>query len=119
MAIIDIDAYFERIGYTGDRAPTLDTLRAVHLRHAQTIAFENLNPLLKRPVRLDPASLEQKLIREGRGGYCFEQNLLLRHVLEALGFRVTGLIARVLWYTTETPTPRTHMVLRVEAEGES
>lgn len=119
MATIDLDAYFQRIGYTGDRAPTLDALRAIHLRHAQTIAFENLDPLLKRPVKLAPASLEQKLVREGRGGYCFEQNLLFRHVLEALGFRVAGLIARVLWYTTETPTPRTHMALRVEVEGES
>jgi arylamine N-acetyltransferase len=38
------------------------------------IAFENLNSLLNQPVKLDLASLQQKLINEGRGGYCFEQN---------------------------------------------
>ena len=58
---IDLDAYLRRIGYVGGRAPTLDTLAALHLCHAQTIAFENLDPLLGRPVALDAASLERVL----------------------------------------------------------
>ena len=112
---IDLDAYFERIGFEGGRTPTLDTLGAVVLRHTEAIPFENLNPLLGWPVRLDLASLERKLVRDGRGGYCFEQNLLLRHVLEALGLSVAGLTARVLWNAPEgVVTPRTHMLLRVE-----
>ena len=89
---IDIGAYLRRIGYrAGECRAALDTLRDIHVRHAQTIAFENLNPLLKWPVRLDAPSLEQKLVRAGRGGYCFEQNLLLGHVLSGVGFKVTGL----------------------------
>ena len=71
---IDLDAYFQRIGYSGDCSPRLTTLQEIHQRHSQTIAFENLNSLLKQPVKLDLASLQQKLINEGRGGYCFEQN---------------------------------------------
>jgi len=47
-------------------------------------------------VRLDAPSLQQKLVRAGRGGYCFEQNLLQSHVLNGLGFKVSGLAARVL-----------------------
>lgn len=114
-AAIDLDAYFQRIGYTGERTPTLDTLRALHVRHTEAIPFENLNPLLKWPVRLDAPSLEQKLVRDGRGGYCFEQNRLLRHVLEALGFSVKGLAARVVWNAPEGAiTARTHMLLRVD-----
>ncbi len=119
MAEIDLAAYFHRISYNGPRASTLDTLRELHLRHAQTIPFENLNPLLRWPVKLDLASVEAKLVRAGRGGYCFEQNLLFRSVLEALGFRVAGLAARVLWYAPTAITPHTHMLLRVEVEGES
>jgi N-hydroxyarylamine O-acetyltransferase len=119
MTAIDLDAYFCRIGYSGTRTPTLDTLCELHLRHAQTIPFENLNPLLKWPVRLDPASVQAKLVRDRRGGYCYEQNLLLRHALEALGFRVAGLAARVLWYTPDSITPRTHMLLRVVVGGDS
>jgi N-hydroxyarylamine O-acetyltransferase len=116
---IDLDAYFRRIGYAGLREPTLDTLAALHLRHAQAIAFENLNPWIGWPVPLDAASLERKLVRDGRGGYCFEQNLLFRHVLKALGFRVTGLGARVLWNLPEDAiVARSHMLLRVDlAEG--
>lgn len=113
----DLDAYLARIGYSGSRFPTLDTLAAIHLRHAQTIAFENLNPLLGWPVRLDVRSLQQKLVRDGRGGYCFEQNLLLSHALKALGFEVTGLAARVLWNTPPAAaTPRAHMLLLVDLD---
>jgi len=116
-AEIDIDAYLRRIGYTGDRAPTLATLREVHYRHALSIPFENLNPLLKWPVPLDAASLERKLVRDGRGGYCFEQNLLLRHALEGLGFEVAGLTAGVLWNRPEGEmTARTHVLLRVDLD---
>lgn len=83
--MIDLDLYFRRIDYTGERKPTLETLRAILIRHTESIAFENLNPLLRWPVPLDAASLEQKRVRDHRGGYCFEQNLLPSHVLQALG----------------------------------
>lgn len=57
---IDLDAYFSRIGYSGDRAPTLKTLQGIVVRHTEAIPFENLNPLLRWPVHLDTASLEEK-----------------------------------------------------------
>ena len=115
----DLDAYFERIGYAGPRSATLDTLEAIHARHPQAIPFENLNPLLRWPVRLDAASLQQKLVRERRGGYCFEQNLLLYHALRSLGFEVTGLAARVLWNAPEGAAvrARSHMLLLVDLDG--
>ncbi len=114
----DLDAYFRRIGYTGAHAATLDTLRALHALHPQAIPFENLNPLLGWPVLLDPSSLQQKLVHDRRGGYCFEQNLLFMHVLKALGFQVTGLAARVLWNAPAGAiTARSHMLLRVELDG--
>lgn len=115
---LDLDAYLARIGYAGPRRATLETLRAVHLGHVQAIGFENLNSLLGWPVRLDLPALEQKLVREGRGGYCYEQNLLFRAALAQLGFQVTGLVASVLWMLPEgMSTPRTHMILRVTIDG--
>lgn len=118
---IDLEAYFQRIGYAGERQPTLDTLRALHALHPRTIAFENLDPLLGRPARLDIASLQDKLVRAGRGGYCFEQNTLFGHVLSALGFRFVGLGARVLWTLPESGPvpPRSHMLLLLDLGGES
>ena len=109
---IELDAYFKRIGYAGACAPTLDMLNAIHRLHPSAIAFENLNPLLRKPVRLDLPSLEQKLVKDGRGGYCFEHNTLLRSALEAIGFEVKTLSARVRWsLPAGTFTPRVLDVL--------
>lgn len=116
---VNLDAYFERIGYQGPRTASLNVLKELHLLHPRAIAFENLNPFLDIPVLLDPESIQQKLVNAGRGGYCFEHNLLFKHVLEALGFLVKGLAARILWNTPEGRiTPRGHMLLHVEVEGE-
>lgn len=112
---IDLDAYFQRIGYTGPRAPTLEVLTDIHFRHPQAIPFENLDPLLQRPVSLQLEALERKLLRDGRGGWCYEHNLLLMEVLRGLGFQVTGLAARVLWNAPESSVrARSHMLLRVD-----
>jgi N-hydroxyarylamine O-acetyltransferase len=116
--VFDIDAYFARTEYSGSRDATAQTLRAVHRAHATRIPFENLDILLGKPILLDLPSLQRKMVRNRRGGYCFEQNALLAAALEALGFGVTRLAARVRFGTNEV-RPRTHMVLKVEAGGKS
>lgn len=118
QSVLNFDKYFERIGYEGPLEATMEVLRNLHLLHPKSIPFENLNPFLGIPVPLDMESLQKKLIEDGRGGYCFEQNLLFKEVLETLGFRVKGLAARVLWNQPEGKiTSRGHMLLLVEAEG--
>lgn len=115
----DLDAYFARISYTGAREPTLAVLHAIAAHHAVAIPFENLDVLLGRGISLDPAAVERKLVHDRRGGYCFEQNSLLLHVLLALGYRVTPLSARVRWQRPRDFTPpRTHMFLRVDLADE-
>lgn len=117
---LDLDDYFQRIGYDGPRAATLQVLRALHLLHPKAIPFENLDPLLGKPVRLDIASLQDKLVRSRRGGYCYEHNLLFWAVLERIGFQVSGLAARVLMSgPRDAITPRSHMLLRIELDGET
>jgi N-hydroxyarylamine O-acetyltransferase len=111
---LDLAAYLRRIGHAGPAMPDLATLEALVARHAASIPFENLDPLLGRTPGLDLASLQRKLIDEGRGGYCFEHNTLLQHALEAIGFSVTPLAARVLWnQPPDAITTRSHMLLRV------
>lgn len=117
-AVFDIDAYFARIGHTGRSDASLETLQALHLLHPQAIPFENVDPFLGQAVELDLASLQRKVIADGRGGYCFEHNLIFMHALKALGFDVSGLAARVLWGQPEDAiTARSHMLLRVELDG--
>jgi N-hydroxyarylamine O-acetyltransferase len=109
----DLDAYLARIGERPPLAPTLEGLVSLHRAHCAAIPFENLDILLGREVALDRPALEAKLVRARRGGYCFEQNTLLQAALEALGFRVTALAARVRSGATQI-RPRTHMLLRVD-----
>jgi N-hydroxyarylamine O-acetyltransferase len=114
----NIDAYFERIGFSGSIAPTVQTLEQLHQLHPAAIPFENLDPLMDVPVRLELRNLEQKLLFERRGGYCLEQNLLFKAMLEDLGFAVTGLAARVNWgHPLEEERPLSHMVMLVEIAG--
>jgi N-hydroxyarylamine O-acetyltransferase len=119
MSPLDIARYFDRIGYEVPARADFDALAQLNRLHPQAIAFENLDPLTGRRVKLDPQSLQQKLIDDGRGGYCFEHNGLMQLVLTTLGFHVTPLSARVLSNVPEgTVQPRTHSLSLVELDGE-
>jgi len=116
---IDLDPYFRRIGYSGECKPTLETLRALVRFQPRAIAYENLSPLLGRPVPLDHSALQHKMLHSGRGGYCYEQNLLLAGALTALGFKWRFLTGWPRWgVPAETPRPRIHAMLLVEADSE-
>jgi arylamine N-acetyltransferase len=117
----DVAAYLHRIGlsgaWDGGRPPAdLATLARIVAAHGQTIAYENLDKFTGRDPHFDPASLTTKIVQSRRGGGCYEQNLLLRGVLDALGYSTTILSGRVLWNRpADAPmTPRTHMLLRVD-----
>jgi N-hydroxyarylamine O-acetyltransferase len=111
----DVNSWLTRIGYGGSRAPTLKTLRALIAAHSSAIAYESIDVLLHRPPKLDLASLQKKMIAGGRGGYCFEQNMLFRGGLRSLGYQTTSLQARVVrGLEIDAPRPMMHMVLRVD-----
>ncbi|MGW7256909.1 arylamine N-acetyltransferase family protein [Streptomyces sp. NPDC054834] len=112
----ELDAYLRRIGWEGEQRPDAETLRGVHLAHMRGIPFENLDALRRTAPSLEPADLAAKLLRSRRGGYCYEHNTLLSLALEALGYRVTRLTARVVVGAEDIASrPRTHMALLVEA----
>jgi N-hydroxyarylamine O-acetyltransferase len=116
---VRLEEYFRRVGYEGEAAATLETLRDLHRLHAQAIPFENLSPFLGEPVKLDLESLEDKLVGAKRGGWCFEQNLFFSHVLRAIGFDVKTLAARVRWNVPPgVTTARSHMLMLVAIGGE-
>ena len=113
---LDLPAYLARIGYKGELAPTLPVLLALHEAHVTSVPFENLDVYLGKGIRIDLGSIQAKIVKARRGGYCFEQNTLFAAVLEAVGFKVAHLSARVRMGTSRV-LPRTHMVLRVEIDG--
>jgi N-hydroxyarylamine O-acetyltransferase len=114
---IDLDAYLARTGVATPLAPSAEALAELQQAHVGAVPFENLDILLGRPIRLDLESLQDKIVRGRRGGYCFEQNTLFQAVLERIGFDVTPLAARVRIGATGIRA-RTHMLLLVElSEG--
>ncbi|MGW2873940.1 arylamine N-acetyltransferase family protein [Kitasatospora sp. NPDC001225] len=114
---LDLDAYLARVGYRGEREPTLEVLRALHAAHIAALTFENLEVVLGRPVRLDLESLQAKMVRRRRGGTCCEQTLLYAAALDAIGFAFTATASRVR-LGEERIRPATHMSLRVVIDGE-
>ena len=120
LMTLDVTAYLDRINYRGPIDPNLDVLQHLVTAHTRTIPFENLDPLMGKPVDdLGPEALTDKLVHRRRGGFCFEHNGLLGYVLAELGFRVRRLAARVVWMRPpdSPPPPQTHTALAVTFPG--
>lgn len=113
-----LDAYLHRIHYDGPTNVCLTTLHGLTSAHVQSIAFENIDVLLGQTLAIDEASVFEKLVLKRRGGYCFEQNRLLKAVLRTLGFDVTPLGARVRLRTSDRSVipGRTHLSLQVSLD---
>lgn len=116
---VDLDAYLTRVGYQGDVAPDLSTLRGLHAAHVDAIAFDNLDALLGRTaVPLDLDSVQEKIVRQGRGGWCLEQVVLMAAVLDRIGFTFTAFAGRTRIRTGSKFGPALHVALCVELDGE-
>ncbi|MBY4597130.1 arylamine N-acetyltransferase [bacterium BD-1] len=110
-------AYLARVGLPALPPPTADGLSELVLAQVRSIAFENLDVLAGVPVRLDRAIVYEKILGAGRGGYCFELNALMSGALEAAGFDVRPVMARVTYGRT-VPGPATHQALVVKCDGQ-
>jgi N-hydroxyarylamine O-acetyltransferase len=116
---VDLNGYFERIRWGGDSSPSFETLAGILQAHMLQIPFENLDVLLKRPIRLDLEGLQAKLVRARRGGYCFEHVTLFAAVIEQLGFHPVRHSARVTLFRPRPESPRGHMFLTVPLAGQT
>ena len=110
---MQIEPYLRRIQYDGPLSLDIETLRALHRAHLFTVPFENLDIHLKRPIILDEQRLYDKIVNQGRGGFCYEQNGLFAAILRQIGFKVDKLEARVGARGWEAGTPFDHMALVV------
>ncbi len=90
----NVPAYLARIGLVGPITVDIESLRRLQYAHLIRVPFENLDIHLGRPIRLDLASLFEKIVSRRRGGFCYELNGLFAFLLSSLGFQVTLLSAR-------------------------
>lgn len=116
--LTNLALYLQRLGFDAPPAPTLETLHQLQLRHTGAFPFENLSTLSGQPVLIDLPSIEQKVLHDGRGGYCYELNNLFLALLQALGFDARGISGRVVMGQPEGAwTARTHRLSLVTLGG--
>lgn len=109
---LDKSAYLERINLNMNIEPDLASLEKLQMAQLMTIPFENFDICLRRGIDLEPGSITKKLLKNSRGGYCFELNALMLMALKSFGFSARPLLARV--HLTGAPTGRGHQISLVE-----
>ncbi|MET9885309.1 arylamine N-acetyltransferase [Streptomyces sp. NPDC006430] len=103
--------YLDRIGATRPEKADLEGLRHLQERHVLSVPFENIDYHLDREIHLGEQAVD-KIVRQRRGGGCYEVNSAFAVLLEALGYRVEVLPGRV--YRPDGLGPAMcHLALRV------
>lgn len=115
---LDIDKYLSRINYKGSRQPTHLTLTALQTAHLLAVPFENLDIHMKRPILLNRDKIYKKIVDNQRGGFCYELNGVFALLLEALGFDVTLLTARVVNSEGQLGHEFDHLTLMIRLDGQ-
>lgn len=110
----NLDEYLNRIDYAGPRHVGLDTLTGIHRAHLLAIPYENLDIQLGRRLTVCTEAAAEKLIRQRRGGWCYEMNAVFGRALTELGFSVTALAGGVRRPNAAEADFGTHMVFRVD-----
>jgi Arylamine N-acetyltransferase len=112
-----MEAYLDRIGYTGSRELTGQTLDGVIKAHVGTVPFENLDPCeFGITPSLEEEDLYNKIVVNRRGGYCFELNTSLHNLLLAMGFDAYPVVVRIIMGPGPA-RPYAHKGVVARAEG--
>lgn len=117
-AVFDLEAFLTRVGLELERDSIVADLASLgKLTSAMTAScpFEQLDPALGRGVDSSLPAVFEKVVRRGRGGYCFELNGLMTAALRALGFECQQRAARVV--LGPEPSGFTHLVNLVSIAG--
>ncbi|MET3037108.1 arylamine N-acetyltransferase [Chryseobacterium sp. NRRL B-14859] len=118
MNELQLEQYLKRIHYSGEVRADMETLKKIHQLHPKYIPFENIDPYTGTVPSLKPDDVFNKLVTELRGGYCYEQNLLLSEALQYLGFSVKLQLGRVVWRRDENSiAAQTHLLLIADLDG--
>lgn len=88
--------YMKRIGFEKQTEPSFDTLSALVHAHAMSVPFENIDIQNKVPIVLDTHAFFDKIVTNGRGGYCYELNGLFYELLADIGYDVRRVMGRVV-----------------------
>lgn len=112
--------FLDRIKYKHVPRADYDTLSILQQLFVLNIPFENLNIHLGIPLNYSAENVYHKIVTEGRGGLCYENNSLFYEVLKNIGYKVDFINAEMY---TGTPLKNSdafkHMTLLVHIGKES
>ena len=91
---MDLQALFDRIGYT-DGGTDTERLIRLHRSYATHVPFENIDVYNDRDISLKTEDLFDKIVNRRRGGYCFEMNGFFCAILREMGFPAYGVLTRL------------------------
>jgi N-hydroxyarylamine O-acetyltransferase len=92
---MDTAAYLNRFKAEESTDRTLAYLSCLQEQHMLHVPFENLDVIYKTPILLDVQRFYQKVVENGRGGFCYELNGLFCSLLGQLGFEAHLISATV------------------------
>jgi len=105
--------YLDRIKYAGNVEPSFATLAALQEAHVCSVAFENLDVQLGRPLSICIEEAYEKIVVNSRGGWCYEQNGLFGWALSEVGFDVSRIAASVMRDQRRKASEASHLCLLV------
>ncbi len=114
-ANFSLHAYLQRIGFDGAPSADLQGVAALMRQQLHTVPFENLDVQAGKRIWLTPEHIVEKIIGQGRGGYCYEINGLFSMALTALDVPYIWVAARPMFYPARRP--KTHMAVVVQLQG--
>lgn len=111
--------YLRRVAYSGPVNADLQTLTALLRAHVCSVPFENLDVQLGRVLNIALEAAYDKIVRRGRGGWCYEQNGLFCWALSEIGFDVTRVAAAVMRQERGEIATANHLCLLVKVPGDA
>ena len=114
---MNLDAYLARIGCSGNPRVDLTTLKEIHRQHLLSVSYENIDVQLGISGSTTTESAYNKIVLEGRGGWCYEMNGLLGWALAEIGFPVTRVCGGVARSLKGDSVLGNHLVLLTELAG--
>ncbi|HEC2203518.1 TPA: arylamine N-acetyltransferase [Staphylococcus delphini] len=116
MDIKELESHLKINNYAFDE-PTLEALNYYTKKYMLTVPFENIDVQNKVRISVTVEDIYNKVVRQNRGGYCYEMNHLFQSYLKEKGF-----YAHIVSATIHTPNggrsqPGSHVSLVVCIDG--
>lgn len=110
---MSVKDYLARIGFRGKATVSAETLTKLQRCHMLSVPYESLDIWRGKAEPLAYETLYDKIVKRGRGGYCFELNGLYGWLLRELGFMTVEYFGRWLMGEPLTVPARRHRVIKV------